>query len=70
MAKMIASAGCGRVVTPEDPQGLADAVLRAYRDRQELPEEGARGRRFVEGGFSRRAVALRYDALIRGLIGS
>jgi putative colanic acid biosynthesis glycosyltransferase WcaI len=70
MAKLIALAECGRVVDPEDPQGLAQAVLNAYHNRAALPDEGMRGRLLVESAYSRRAVALRYDALIRSLVAS
>jgi glycosyltransferase involved in cell wall biosynthesis len=67
MARLIASANCGRIVEPEDAVALADAVAQAYRDREALPAEGVRGRAFVEGAYSRRSTALEYDALIRRL---
>lgn len=67
MARLIARARCGRVVPPESPQAYADAVLRAFHDRESLPAEGLRGRRFVEEDYSRGAIARRYDVLIRHL---
>lgn len=67
MAWIIGRSGCGRVVPPEDRQALCDAVLAAYRDRDALHAEGMRGRRFVEEGYSKQAIASRYDALIQEL---
>jgi len=69
MAWMIGQAGCGRVVAPDDKHGYADAVLAAFDDRAALPAEGERGRRFVERDYSKEAIALRYDELIRSLVG-
>jgi colanic acid biosynthesis glycosyl transferase WcaI len=65
---VIQRAGSGRVVTPEDPQAYADAVLRAYVERDGLAAEGQRGRRFVEGEYSKEAVGRKYDRLIRELL--
>lgn len=65
---VIQRAGSGRVVTPEDPQAYADAVLRAYAERNGLAAEGQRGRRFVEGEYSKEAVGRKYDQLIRDLL--
>ncbi len=67
MARLLARAECGRVVPPEDRQAYADAVLKAFHERDMLPAEGERGRRFVETDYSRQAIARKYDALIRQL---
>ena len=67
MAWIIKQSGCGRVVPPEDQQAYADAVLTAFRERESLPAEGERGRRFVERNYSKEAIARKYDALIRQL---
>jgi colanic acid biosynthesis glycosyl transferase WcaI len=65
---VIRQAGCGRVVPPDDPEAYADAVLAAYRERDQLPAEGERGRRFVEEEYSKEAVGRKYDRLIRDLL--
>ena len=69
MAAIVRRVGCGRVVPPEDPQAFADAVLSAFRERELLPAEGARGRKFVEKDYSKEAIARKYDALIHQLTG-
>jgi glycosyltransferase involved in cell wall biosynthesis len=69
MATIVKRVGCGRVVPPEYPQAFADAVLSAFRERELLPAEGERGRKFVEKDYSKEAIALKYDALINQLIG-
>jgi len=69
MAAMVRRVGCGRVVPPEDRQAYADAVLSAFRERESLPAEGERGRKFVEKDYSKEAIARKYDALINQLTG-
>jgi glycosyltransferase involved in cell wall biosynthesis len=67
MAAIVRRVGCGRVVTPEDRQAYADAVLTAFRERESLPAEGERGRKFVVMDYSKEAIAKKYDALIHQL---
>lgn len=67
MAAIVRRVGCGRVVPPEDRQAYADAVLTAFRERELLPVEGERGRKFVEKDYSKEAIARKYDALIHQL---
>jgi colanic acid biosynthesis glycosyl transferase WcaI len=69
MAAIVRRVGCGRVVPPEDRQAYADAVLSAFCERELLPAEGERGRRFVEKDYSKEAIAQKYDALIHQLTG-
>jgi len=69
MAAIVKRVGCGRVVPPEDPQVFADAVLLAFRERELVPAEGERGRKFVEKDYSKEAIARKYDALIHQLTG-
>jgi colanic acid biosynthesis glycosyl transferase WcaI len=68
MAYLIARSGCGRSVPPEDRQAFVDAVLKSFREREMLPAEGERGRRFVEQDYSKQAIARKYDALIHHLL--
>jgi len=67
MAALVKNARCGRTVPPEDGSALADAVRKAYEQRDELPEEGRRGRLLVEREYSKESIASRYDAVIREL---
>ena len=69
MAGIVKRVGCGRVVTPEDPQAFSDAVLEAFHERDLLPAEGERGRKFVEKDYSKEAIARKYDSLIQQLTG-
>ncbi len=65
---VIQQAQCGQVVAPEDPRAYADAVLKAYHERDQLPAAGMRGRSFVEEEYSKEAVGRKYDLLIRELV--
>jgi glycosyltransferase involved in cell wall biosynthesis len=67
MAVMVNRVGCGRVVPPENRQAFADAVLKAFHEREQLPAEGERGRKFVENNYSKAVIAQKYDALIHQL---
>jgi glycosyltransferase involved in cell wall biosynthesis len=67
LAWIVYEARCGTVVPVEQNAAYTEAVLNAYRRRDELGEEGRRGRRFVEEHYSKRAVALQYDRIIRSL---
>lgn len=68
MAQMVEQIGCGRVVPPEDRKSYTEAILKAFHERDRLPVEGERGRRFVEKDYSKDGIALKYDALIRTLV--
>jgi glycosyltransferase involved in cell wall biosynthesis len=68
MAWIIKAAGCGRVVAPDRPQAFTEAVRVAFQDREKLPDEGLRGRRFVEKDYSKEAIARKYDLMIKELV--
>jgi len=63
--KLIAAAHCGLCVPPEDPQALADAVLRLYRDPSLRQELGRNGRRYAEEHLSLETCVARYEELLR-----
>ena len=65
---IVKQSGCGRAIPPEDPEAYAEAVYQAYLERDSLSAEGARGRQFVEQGYSKEVAARRYDDLIQQLV--
>lgn len=68
-ASLVKRSGGGRVVEPEDPAALAEAV----REIVSNPAEGARlgevGRGFVERHFDRRILARRYLQVLKDVVG-
>ncbi|MEZ4731725.1 MAG: hypothetical protein R3E79_31790 [Caldilineaceae bacterium] len=70
LAWVVAHAGCGWSVPPDDEGALAAAIATAYAQRATLPAQGQNGRAYVEANHSRQAVAQRYDRLIRQVIGT
>jgi colanic acid biosynthesis glycosyl transferase WcaI len=64
----IVDSGCGRTVAPSDNTSYTAAILASYERRAELPAEGARGRHYVERGFSKEAIAAQYESAIVALI--
>ena len=69
MAGIIQVSNCGFVVPPEQPHLFIKAVELAYSKRDQLREMGNRGRSFVEISYSKQAIGVKYDALIRDLVG-
>lgn len=67
MAWLIQEAKCGRVVAPDNPPALAEALEAAYLNRDSLSAEGENGRLFVQA-FSKESIAQKYDTLIQSLI--
>jgi glycosyltransferase involved in cell wall biosynthesis len=58
-ADILSRSGAAVIVPPEDSGAIANAI-RALRGREDREEMGARGHRFVEEHYSRRALAARY----------
>lgn len=69
LAWVVAHAGCGWAVPPDDAEALAKAIGDAYAARATLPQHGQQGRAYVLANHSRHAVAQRYDTLIRQVLG-
>ncbi len=65
---LIEQAGGGICVPPEDSRGVADAILRLFRNPQLAAEMGARGRQYVLQNFNRKQIADSYDRLLREML--
>lgn len=65
---VVQQAQCGLAVPPDDPNALAQAILRAYQERGTLHTYGENGRRYVVQHHSRQAVARQYHELITTLL--
>ena len=58
--RLVEEAGAGEYVPPENPRGLADALVRLAADPDRRREMGRRGRAFVVSRYDRRSEAARY----------
>lgn len=58
--KLVADAGAGIAIVPEDAEQLAAALLRLAADPVLAREMGLSGRRFVQANFDRSVIATRY----------
>lgn len=65
VTRLVNGARCGVVVSPDSIEEFVEAIRRLAADPAELLAMGARGRIFVEGQASPRAVADRYAQLVR-----
>jgi colanic acid biosynthesis glycosyl transferase WcaI len=68
VSKVVSDVGCGVVLQPARPELVAEAIRSLRERRQELPELGAKGRRYVEAEADRRVAYERYRAVICGLL--
>lgn len=67
-AKLIREADCGIVVPPEDPDAIVEAILKLAGDSQFVERMGRNARTYAVENCSKRAIAQRYDRLIRSLL--
>lgn len=61
--QIVDKAQCGLCVEAGNPEKLAEAILRLYRDPHLAAELGRNGRRMVERSYSRMACVQRYEQL-------
>jgi len=66
-ARMIARAGCGLVVPPEDPTRLADAIGELYNDAGLRSRLGESGRAYVLQHHGRQAAAQAFSHLLSSI---
>ncbi|HSJ30956.1 MAG TPA: glycosyltransferase family 4 protein [Longimicrobiales bacterium] len=68
LAWLIEEAGCGKVVEPERPNQLAEAIRSLHATRAGNAALGLRGRDYVVARHGREAVCRQYDTLLRELV--
>lgn len=61
--KVVRDGECGLCIPPEDADEMAKAVMCLYKDREEAKRLGENGHDFVQGNYTRQAVAQRYQEL-------
>jgi len=62
--ELLDEAGGGICVQPEDPQGIADAILRLYKDHSLREIMGAKARQYVIQKYNRADIARNYERLL------
>jgi colanic acid biosynthesis glycosyl transferase WcaI len=65
--KIVADAGGGVYIEPEDPHALAAALVELERDSERLKEMGENGRAYTEEYYSRRALAQKLERALKNL---
>ena len=68
VARVIVEADAGRVLTPGDGAGLADAVRQLARDPAEITRLGANARRVYIERYRRETGTGRWDRCLRALV--
>ena len=67
LTAMVARAGCGLAVPPEDGAALAEAIRSLSADRERARRMGANGRAYALEHYDRAALAARFVALVESL---
>ena len=67
-ADLVQSSGVGRVVPPEDPQRLADAILELSHSPEICQDLAEKGRRFALENFDREKFSALYLERLKGLL--
>jgi colanic acid biosynthesis glycosyl transferase WcaI len=65
---LINEAACGIVVSPEDPEAMAQAIRTLYANRRKANQLGRNGRSYVETHHSHTVVVDRYEAMLLDVI--
>jgi glycosyltransferase involved in cell wall biosynthesis len=61
---LVDKAQSGICIEPENPEAMADAVLRLYRDRAYCRTLGQNGRRYVISHYDRHQIAKKFERLL------
>jgi len=64
VASLIASTGCGRCVSPEAPEEIAQALLQMKNSPSEARNMAAHGRKYAEGHFSKNMILVEFEKLL------
>lgn len=68
VARLVQRSGGGRLVPPEDPQAMVEAILDMAGDAKMRRGMGESGRTHIVEHYSKQAVACQYDRLIRRIV--
>ncbi len=66
--RLVSGTGCGLCVEPHQPEALAAALLRLYRDADLRARMAACGRNEAVRAYSREAIVAQYESLCRVLV--
>lgn len=66
--EIIREAGCGMVVEPENPEKLAEAILKLYNNPELCKEMGVKGRRYAVENFSPEVCVAKYEELFEKVV--
>ena len=62
--EILEQSGAAILCEPGNPESIAEGIVTALRNYDQLAEQGARGRRFVEENYDRAALASQYEQLL------
>ncbi len=68
--KVVKESGGGIVVTPEDSEALAQAILELYENPDKLQQLGEKGRKYAEENFGSKSALDSYEALFAEILES
>lgn len=66
-SRMVKDSGSGRVVNPEDPKELADAIDYFYRNRRMIEHFRRNAKKYAMGHFRREGIMKKYESALQQL---
>ena len=66
--RVVKESNGGIVVTPEDSQALAEAILELYENPEKLEKLGQQGRKYAEENFGSKTALDSYEALFSEIL--
>ncbi|NER07354.1 MAG: glycosyltransferase family 4 protein, partial [Okeania sp. SIO3C4] len=66
--RVVSESGGGIVVTPEDSQALAQAIVELYENPEKLQQLGQQGRKYAEENFGSKNALNSYEALFAEIL--
>jgi colanic acid biosynthesis glycosyl transferase WcaI len=67
LKRVLLESGCGRVVPVGNNEAFLASVIMAYEERDILKSEGERARKYVVQNYSKQAIAIKYEKMIKEL---
>lgn len=67
LKRVVLESGCGHVVQVGNNKTFLEAIINVYEEREALKKEGERAREYVVQNYSKQAIAIKYEKMIKEL---
>lgn len=67
LKRVLQESGCGHVVQVGNNKTFLETIIKVYEEREALEKEGERAREYVVQNYSKQAIAIKYEKMIKEL---